>query len=333
MVAISSVAGYVPLYRVEREAIAEQYGGSAHGETAVPGRDENNITMACEAATKALDRSTVTADNLSGVYAASVTDTFAEHGIAAHVSYRIGATGNLDTADFQGTTRAATDALAAAEHTVTATDAPVLVVATDIMPVEPGDDNEAYQGAGAGALILSSDDDETVAELVSIGRETTGFVESHRLHGETAEQGDKRYEAEYGFGAVQAASQRALAEAAETPSNAIINLADQRVAKSSVDEFPGQVDYQSTFNEVGYAGTASYFLDIAHFTETASQGDLVIAVNYGAGGVDAAVIRRTTDRDSFDGLTVAEQSDAKEIITYAKHHEYREQIEYEGTSI
>lgn len=334
MAVLNAAGGYVPLYRVRREAIAEQFGDSTHGETAVPGRDENHITMSVEAGELAVTRADVDPDGLGAVYSASVTDPFAEHGIAAHVAYHLGATGDVDTADFRGTVRAGTDALAAARNFVAANDAPALVVATDVMPVEPGHDAEAYQGAGSGAVVLSADGEHPLGELSAFGRHTTGFVEGHRLHGEPIEPGDERYEAEYGFGdAAAAVAQDVLADASALPSSAIVNVGDQRVARGAVDEFPGDVSYESTFGTVGYAGTASFYIDLARFLETGEPGDSALAVNYGAGGIDAALVEQTADGDALPGLTVDEQLDAKETVPYAKHLEYRERVEYTGSGL
>jgi len=95
MTVIDGHGGYVPLYRIEREDVAAQYGSGDSGETAVPNADENHVTMAAEAAGTALSRSEVDGSDLGAVFAASVSDPYAEHGIAAHIAYRHGATGGV----------------------------------------------------------------------------------------------------------------------------------------------------------------------------------------------------------------------------------------------
>jgi len=94
--------------------------------------------MASEATTAALERSAVDADDIGAVFAASVSDYFAEHGVAAQLAYRLGAPTDSRTGDFRGTARAAADALETARQYVRATEKPVVVAAADIMPVEPG---------------------------------------------------------------------------------------------------------------------------------------------------------------------------------------------------
>ncbi len=336
MTAIAGVGGYVPLYRIEREEIARQHGGSASGETAVAARDETPVTMASEAAGNALARADLAGADLDAVFAASVTDPLAEHGIAAHVAYRHGAEGDVRTGDFRGSPRAATDALAAGRHFVAATGGTALVVGADAMPVEPGHDDEPYSGAAAGAVALAESDDPA-AKIHGVGANTTGFVERHREHGEPAEAGDRRVESEMGFGgAVPGAVERALAAAPAGPEAAVVAAPDQPTAAGAVSEFPGDVEHVSTFDRVGYAGTATFFLDLAHLLESAEADTTAVAVAYGAGGADAVAL---TVRDgapgraeTTDATTVAEQLDAGEYVTYAEHLRYRERPEYEGVT-
>jgi hydroxymethylglutaryl-CoA synthase len=332
MVEIASVGGYVPLYRIERSVVAEQHGTSASGETAVPARDETRVTMACEAAGTALERSP---GEVGAVFAASVTDPYAEHGIAAQVAYRHGLEGECRTGDFQATPRAATDALLSAKRFVAATGERALVTASDALPVERGHEDEAYSGAGAGAAILApgdADGETGTATIHGIGERTTGFVERHREHGEPAESGDRRFEGEYGFGeAVPGAATAALETAPAMPSHAVVAAPDVRVAQGAIEEFPGEVDLVSTFDSVGYAGAASFLLDLAHLVESVDPETTAVAACYGAGGADAVTlsVHATPERDS----TVAAQLDAKEHVTYAEHLRYRDRPEYGGVGL
>jgi 3-hydroxy-3-methylglutaryl CoA synthase len=336
MAELASVGGYVPLYRIERSVVAEQHGTTASGETAVPARDETRVTMACEAAGTALDRAP---GEVGAVFAASVSDPYAEHGIAAHVASRHGLDGDTRTGDFRATPRAATDAFLSAKRFVAATGERALVTASDALPVEPGHDDEAYSGAGAGAALLAperdggdrrgdGDDAAPAATIHGVGERTTGFVERHREHGQPAESGDRRFEGEYGFGeAVPAAATAALETAPAMPAAAVVAAPDARVARGAIEEFPGEVDLVSTFDAVGYAGSASFLLDLAHLVESRAE-TTAVALCYGAGGADAVAL---TARDGDPpGSTVAEQIDAKRHVTYAEHLRYRQRPEYGG---
>ncbi|WP_254547409.1 hypothetical protein [Halomarina pelagica] len=358
MVVIAGCGGYVPLYRIERETIAAQHGGSGRGESAVPARDENHVTMACEAAGTALARAGIEGGDLGAVFAASVTDPLAEHGIAAHVAYRFDATGDVRTGDFRATPRAAADALFAARAFVEATGERAIVVASDVLPAESGDGGEAYAGAGAGAVVVAPDagrgnvagesanvdatdadatdadatdaGDAPAATLTGWGQETTGFVERHREHGEPAIGGDARFERRYGARpAAEAAVERALASAEiDAPARAVACAPDARLARTVLGGV--EAEHVSTFDAVGSAGTASLLLDLAHLLETSEPGTPALAVCYGAGGADAVAFE--VGEAGKRGETVADLLDAKEYVTYAKHLEYREPVEYQGVN-
>ena len=327
MVVVDGHGGYVPLYRVDRREVAEQHGGRASGESTVPARDENHVTMACEAAETALARSSVAADDVDAVLSASVTDPFAEHGIAAQVAYRLGATGDVRSGDFRSSRRAVTDALAAAEAFAAGGET-TLLVATDVLPADP-DDGTATAGAGAGAFVLRPDADEPVATRVGSGRETSGFVEHHREHGAVVETGDERFERRHGVApAVESAVGRTLDGTEATPERVVAGAPDARMAGTAVRDV--DAEHVTHHDSVGDAGTASFALDLVAAFETSDSGTSVLAVNYGAGGADAVLFEAGPGVDRADGATVADLLDAKEYVSYARHLAYREPVEYEG---
>lgn len=328
MVVIDGYGGYVPLYRIQRDDIASQYGGSGRGENAVPGRDENHVTMASEAASLAVERSGIDAEELDAVYTASVTDYFAEHGIGAPLAYRLGATGDVATGDFQSSTRAASDALLSAKDFVSANGGSALVVGTDIVPAEPDSEDEETAGAGAGAIVLRDGSDEPAARITDVGRETTGFVERHRRHGEPAEPGDGRFERRHGVTPATEGAVDSL-EGADSPSLAVVYAPGRRLARTAAGAV-SDAERISTFNDVGNAGTASFFIDLVDLLEGADAGQSGVAIAYGQGGADAVAFETADGVGAAAGLSVDEQLESKEYVTYAKNQEYRARIDYEG---
>jgi len=330
MIGITGHGGYVPLYRVDRSAVASQQGANAPNETAVPARDENHVTMASEAADIALRRAGIDTSNLTGVFSASVTDRFAEHGLAAHVAYRIGATGDVRTADCRASRRASTDALLSAIDHVTARGTSALVVAADIVPAEPGHDEVATAGAGAGALVVEAEPTAPVAEVERQGSATTGFVERHRRHGEPAVSGDQKFEGLRGQETMTTAVSRAAGEGdEEAVDSGVVSVATERWARGVLDE---GVKRHSTYEDVGDAGVAAFYLDLAHLLEMSSGGERTLAVACGAGGADALLLS-VGESIPDEGLSVEQQVQSKEFVTYAKHLEYREAVDYQGVQM
>lgn len=322
MTAIDGCGGYVPHNRIDRSEIAHQNDSLAKGESAVPNRDENHVTMACESVMTALNRSNVGPQDLGAILIASTTDPFAEHGIAAHVANRIDAPASLRTGDFAGSTRAATDALIAGRDIVRSRDKPVLVAATDVLPAYPNTEEEAEAGAGAGAVILAPSAEAPSAILRGDGEATTGFVERHRKHGEAPIQGDDRFERRYGS---QTAIETARNQVNGSPDYGMAVAPDARVGSNLWGD---EVEHVTTRNAVGFAGPASFFLDLVHCLEETPPGANAMALCYGAGGADALAIE--TGSTGNAGLTVEEQIESKSYVTYAKHLEYRKSVNYQG---
>jgi 3-hydroxy-3-methylglutaryl CoA synthase len=273
-----------------------------------------------------MKRATIGPDDLGAVFAASVSDFFAEHGIAGQVASRLGAFGDLRTGDFQATVRASGDAIATAYQYVRSTGESVLVVAADIMPIEKGSDDEAEMGASAGAILLHPDATSSLATLESIGQATTGFIERHRLHDEPATQGDSRFECRYG---VKPAVTKAIENASGVSSDySVISAPGARLVNAASELIPGE--QVSTYSDVGYSGTTMLLLDLASALESASPGDSISAVVYGQGGADVFELSVSQSMDDPAGLTVEEQIKSKEYVSYAKNLEYREKVDYKG---
>ena len=112
MVGITSYGAYVPLFRLDRQAV----GG--RGEKAVRGFDEDSITMSVAAARDCLngiDRETV-----DGLYLATTTPPYAEKLGATIVAMGANLRRDIITADFANSLRAGTNAFKLALDTVKA---------------------------------------------------------------------------------------------------------------------------------------------------------------------------------------------------------------------
>jgi hydroxymethylglutaryl-CoA synthase len=312
---------YVPRYRIQRSDIAAQYDDHARGgETAVPAHDENVTTMAVEAATTALDHADAAGSDLDLVYAATTSDPFDERGVAPHVTRALGAPDGVRVGDFQGSARAATNAVSAAVDAVAAGRAgTALVVASDVLSASPGTSAERTAGAGAGALVLGRGN-EPVAELVDEASATTGYVGRFAPADAPVREGDGRFNREQYLAAVTGAV------------GALDGGEFDRVAFPAHDGGWGQkaagaldidAEHSSTFDAVGYAAAGGVLLDLAAALDAAAAGDRVLVAGYGPGGCDAVSVERRTD--STPETTTAMYLDSKEHVPYGKHRQFRDQ--------
>ncbi len=310
---------YVPRYRIGRAEIAGQYGHQAgSGETAVPAHDEDVTTMAVEAATDALAAADAAATDLDAVYAATTSDPFDERGVAPHVAHAVGAPDQARVGDFQGSARAATNALLAAIDAVAAGRAgTALVTASDVLVAEPGSTTERTAGAGAGAVVIGADD--VVAQLVDDAVVTTGFVGRFTPAEGTTREGDGRFN--------RTAYLRAITDAIAALDGAGFDraafpAADGRWGVKAASAADLDVEHASTFDAVGYAAAGGVLLDLAALLDEAAVGERLLLAGYGPGGCDAVVLERTSDRTP--PTTVAALLARGETVPYGTHRHYRE---------
>ncbi|MEE6210458.1 hypothetical protein U3A55_09840 [Salarchaeum sp. III] len=315
MVSIRGYGSYVPLYRIERSTIAEQYGERAGGgETAVPAHDENVTTLGVQAAKNGLAHAGVDAPD--AVYAATTSDDFDERGVAPHVASAVGAGTDSRVGDFQGSARAATNAVLAARDAIKAGRADTaLVVASDVLTADAGTSAERTGGAGAGALVLGEGDG--VADLADTAVATTGFVGRFKQAGETPEEGDGRFNREHYLDAVTTAA-GALDGSFD---RATFPAPDGRWASKAAGALDLDADLDSTFDAVGFAGAGGVLLDLAASLDAADAGDTVLVAGYGPGGCDALSIERTTD--SVPEMPTDDYIESKEYVPYGKHRGFR----------
>jgi len=344
MVSIRGYGAYVPRYRIEQSTIADQYsapGGS--GELAVPAHDESVLTLAVQAAKTALDHADIAAESggsggggsgtesIDAVYTATTSDPFDERGLAAHVSRAIGAGTETRASDYQGSARAATNALLGARDAIESGRAErVLVVASDILGAPPGSAAERSAGAGAGALVLETGGGADVAALDGVGLSTTGFIGRFEPANGGPRTGDSRFNRE-----------RYIESVTEAVAGIEGDLALQRAAMAAPDDGWGSrvlraleldAECETTLEAVGYAGAASALLDLALAFESCEPGETVLVTGYGPGGADA--ITMTTGEGVTEGpeMSVSEYIDSKEYVTYAKHRSYRERAGVGGVA-
>jgi 3-hydroxy-3-methylglutaryl CoA synthase len=317
MTGIRGYGAYVPLYRVERADVAQQHGGYAgSGETAVPAHDENVVTLGVQAAKNALAHADVDGESVDAVFAATTSDPFDERGVAAHVGYAVGAEGDVRTGDFQGSARAATDAVLAARDAVANGRDTALVVAADVLRADPDSDELQTAGAGAGALLLGG---EGVGRLADAASHTTGFVGRFKRQG-TPVSGDGRFNRKNYLEAVTGAVAGVGADA----DHAVFPEHDGGWGERAAGAAELDAELHSTFDAVGYAGAGGALLDLAAALDGAAAGETVLLASYGPGGSDALAVDVTAD--TTPEMTVQEYLDSKEYVTYAKHLSFREPL-------
>lgn len=318
MVAILGYGSYLPLYRINRQTIAEQHGETAgDGEIAVPAHDEGLVPFAVHAAKNALSHAAIDGWDLDAVFTASISDPFNERGVAPHVAYAVGATESTRTGDFQGAATAATSAVQAAADAIEAGQAErILVVGSDILDADEESDVEQRSGAGAAAVILAEDSD--VAKLQGSANCTSDFVGRFSHTDRGVQEGNSRLNRSRYIEAVTTA----VNQVSQTEWDYVaLPAPDGRWGAKLLDSLETDATLRSTFDEIGYAGAAGVLVELVNAFEHAGAEETVLLASYGPGGSDVLVF--TTGDADTPPMTTRDYRDSKEYVTYAKHREYR----------
>jgi hydroxymethylglutaryl-CoA synthase len=159
-VALLGVGAAVPSLRLTaKEAAAAWGGGGGRGTVALCDADEDTLTLAWEAAVRALEAAGVEVGQLSGLWWGTTRPPFAEGPSHAFLATALGLQSSAAGVLCAGSPHAGMDALLAAWDAVAAGHARLaLVVASDALIPGVGTAGAATTGAGAAAYVLGAID-------------------------------------------------------------------------------------------------------------------------------------------------------------------------------
>jgi hydroxymethylglutaryl-CoA synthase len=158
-VGIVGYGAYVPRYRLPAREVARVWTGGKGGlpikEKAVPGMDEDVITMSIEAARNAMKRAGIDPHELRAVWVGSESHPYAVKPSSTLVAEAIGAVPNTQAADWEFACKAGTEALVAAMALVGSGMARyALAIGMDTAQGKPGDALEYTAGAGGAGFVI-----------------------------------------------------------------------------------------------------------------------------------------------------------------------------------
>src|SRR5215211_6112121 len=166
-VGIVGYGAYVPRFRLPAKEVARVWTGGKGGlpikEKAVPGLDEDVITMSIEAARNAMKRAQIDPTELRAVWVGSESHPYAVKPTSTIVAESIGAVPNTQAADWEFACKAGTEALQASIGLVgSGMGQYALSIGMDTAQGRPGDALE-YTAASGGAAYLVGAASESLA--------------------------------------------------------------------------------------------------------------------------------------------------------------------------
>ena len=306
MTGIISFGAYVPLWRMDRSAIA----GGLKGEKALAGFDEDSITMAVAAAVDCLhgiDRSEV-----DGLFFAGTTIPYKEKLAAATVAAAADLRRDVITADFANSLRAGTMALRAAIDAVKAGSAKrVLVVAADCRLGAPGSSWESGCGDGAACFLVGTSED-VIAEVNSSYSVCDDILDVWRNEGDRfVRSAEGRFVATEGYARnCREAVEGLMKESGLSKDDftkAVFGIPESR-AQSALAKglgFDVKTELQDSMSfQVGDTGAANSFMLLAAALEEAKADDRFLWVSYGNGcdAMSVTVTGKTLQNSNSRGV-------------------------------
>jgi hydroxymethylglutaryl-CoA synthase len=323
---IESVGAYAPRFRVSADEFEQAWGrfhAAGVNEKAVPDADEDALTMAYEAAARALDAADRAGVDVSFLVLASTTPPVAEEDLTARLGGMLGVQHSATRHVFTGSTRAGTRALDAAlsagpwqsseDH-----EGVGLVVASDCPRGTPDSDEDHAAGAGAAAFVLSESGDAVVRQRAEYAEEFPG-TRFRRTGSETVKGlGATGYERQ-AFTETLAGAVEQLEVGDDSASDvdaAAVQAPNGKMpyrAAGAVGVDTETIQAGTTVHELGDTAAASVPLGIVR--AIADGAETVLAASFGSGaGADALLVETGGDEVSAE-LALAEG----ERVSYAEY--------------
>ncbi|WP_200840216.1 hydroxymethylglutaryl-CoA synthase family protein [Halorubrum sp. JWXQ-INN 858] len=302
--AIAGVGVYTPRYRVDAETFIEAWGGfEARGVAAksVAAGDEDTVTMAAEAAERALADADVDPESVTALRFATTTPTVEEFDVGATLAAILGLPTSVAVSVDTQSTGAGTRALRAGFDDEGTT----LVVASDAPFAAPDDAVDHAAGAGAVAFLLTAEGTVGLREATTYTEEFPGT--RFRGHGSATVE---RYEAtayeRHAFSGPIAAAVGSL----DDPETAVaLTAPDGSLPHRAARALDFDADVYHAADRFGDLGAASALFGLV--TAWDDGVDAVTLVGYGDGAtVDALVL---------DGRLDASLDRETEAIGYAEY--------------
>lgn len=339
-VGIVGYGAYVPRYRIKAQEIARVWGGADEGlpidEKAVPGLDEDTITMSIEAARNAMARAQIDAKQLRAVWVGSESHPYAVKPSSTLVAEALGASGATLAADWQFACKAGTEAMQAAIALVGSEMADyALAIGMDTAQGRPHDALEYTAGAGGAAYIMGPAEN-ALAVLEGSYSYVTDTPDFFRRAYERYPEHGNRFTGEPAYLDHTRQATRAFMEKMNmTPRDFQWAVFHQPNVK-----FPLQVSHELGFTrdqvmpgllvgKIGntYAGAA--LIGLTSVLDNAKPNDRILLVSFGSGAGSDVFSYVVTDK-ILERTDLAKRTafyvGRRELIDYARYARFRNKL-------
>ncbi len=326
------ISGYgvaVPRLRIKKDEYAKAWGSfqaSGVTEKAVMGFDEDILTLASKASTRALASVPLKPESVTRFALASTSAPYVEKLLSGTVVTGVGIPNGAFVSDHTTSTRAGTEALMVGmEHILANPSGCALVAAADAPRASMWSPLEHGLGAGAAGFALSQDD--LVAEFeghATYACEHFGERFRPRDNELIHDLNVKKYAQSSLIGATVKAASSLMKNIGTKPEDYAHVVIQQPDARSplAIARKLGFTDTHlassSIAGELGDLGAASAPVGLAAALDAGKQGDRILVISYGSGAAsDAMSFRMVGDRKAVPGFRF--ELDKKQYIDYVQY--------------
>lgn len=340
-VGIVGYGAYVPRYRLPAREVARVWTGGKGGlpikEKAVPGLDEDVISMSIEAARNAMARAQINPMELRAVWVGSESHPYAVKPSSTLVAEAIGAVPNTQAADWEFACKAGTEALVAAMGLVGSGMARyAMAIGMDTAQGKPGDALEYTAGAGGAAYIVGPAE-ESMAVINSSYSYVTDTPDFWRRENQKYPEHGMRFTGEPAYFKHITEAATALMQASGTKASDYKWAAFHQPNSKFPQRVAGMLGF--TLEQIApsllvpvigntYAGAA--LIGLTGILDIAQPGDRILMVSFGSGAGSDAFDIVVTDKllDAQGRATKTQEYISRRTeIDYATYARYRGKLQ------
>lgn len=336
-VGIVGYGAYVPRYRLPGAEVSRVWtgglGGSPIQEKAVAGPDEDVTTMSIEAARNALARAAIDPQDLRAIWIGSESHPYAVKPTSTIVAESIGASPNIQAADWEFACKAGTEAVQASIGIVgSGMGTYTLSIGMDTAQSRPGDALE-YTAASGGAAFIIGPAEESVAIYQGSYSFVTDTPDFWRRSDEMFPSHGERFTGEPAyFNHVLSSASTLMDMMGTTAADYTYAVFHQPNVK-----FPERAAKQLGFKDeqiktgllagqIGNVYSGSCMIGLTAILDEAKAGDRILMVSYGSGAGSDSFDLIVTERISAtqrSAPTTRDYITRRTLIDYATYARYR----------
>jgi hydroxymethylglutaryl-CoA synthase len=346
MAGIVGYGSYVPRYRIRTSTIAEQWGDDAKViekglmmlEKTVPGRDEDTITIAVEAAKNALKRAQINPQDIGAVYIGSESHPYAVKPSGTVLIDAMGIGPNVHVADFEFACKAGAEAMFVAySHVKSGNMKYALGIGADTSQGAPGDALEYSAAAGGSAFIFG--DENVIAEVVETHSFTSDTADFWRREYQMYPRHGGRFTGDPAYFKHVLNSTKIILEKSgikpEEFAHAVFHMPNGRFplkAGKTMGFNEEQLKQGWVVNTMGNTYSGSSITGFSSIMDVLKPGELALLVSFGSGAGSDSFIFRATDKITEvqdRAPKMRELLDNNKIyLSYGQYAAYRKKIQF-----